>query len=92
MKSVYKVCVNVHNPAPQACNVNNRRWSEAEPAAGHNPKTCLPTGRHSPEGAELQILFSSCRAGVLAYPPPPVPLRSTDGYLRYTPAAFTCTQ
>ena len=27
--------------APQALNVSNRRWSEAEPAAGHNAKSQL---------------------------------------------------
>ena len=81
--------------APQARNVNNRRWSEAEPAAGHNikPLSALTAVRQaSPARAESQILFSPCRAGRLRIPNPPVPRslrsRSTDGYSHYAPAAL----
>jgi len=61
--------------APQARNVRNRRI--------RNPRL------GSPARAEQSLLFSSCISGYWCYVLPPVPLRSTDGYLRYAPAALT---
>jgi len=44
--------------------------------------------------AELDCLSPACRqsgqTGSWRYVLPPVPLRSTDGYLHYAPAALTC--
>jgi len=67
---------------PEACNKNNRRWSEAEPAERDAKKGTAPQGlnkkpRSAPSGAgDAGTAF------------PPVPLRSTDGYFCYAPAVL----
>jgi len=68
---------------PEACNNNNRRWSEAEPAERDAKKGTAPQGlnKKTPRSAPTG-------AGDAGTAFPPVPLRSTDGYYCHAPAVL----